>query len=550
MKILIIGGVAAGATCATNLRKLSDENEIILIEKGRDTSFKNCEIPYYLSYMVEDKEDLIARRPDEFKKKNNIDARNFSEAVAINRLEKYVEIKDLKTGKIYKETYDKLIIATGASPFVPDSIKGLEKERKNVFKVENVVDVEKIRKYIGENKAKKVIVNGAGFIGIESAENLNELDLDVSLVVRSRVLGNIDEELAGFVEENISEHINLIKNDEIIEVKDKYLLLKSGKEISYDLLINAIGVKPNSKIAKDAGLKLTKSGAIETDRNLKTNDPDIYAIGDVIEVYNPLTKTKGKLNLAWPAHRQAKFVAKHIMGKAKKSPSFIGSFALRSFEMNVASTGLSKKQLDSAKIPYKSTLITHNDSVNILPYSKPMNMKISFDPYTGQIYGFQAVGEGDVVKRVDIVAGLIGMGADIYDLYDTEISYQPIYSTPEDALNTLASQAIDVFEGKIKNIEIPKLQERKDEFIIVDVREKEEFEKSHIKGAINIPTNKIDPKDFKNKNKYLIYCRSGNRSKSVVKNLQKQGLENIYYMEGSMTYLEKYQKTMGIEILE
>ena len=550
MKILIIGGVAAGATCATNLRKLSDENEIILIERGRDTSFKNCEIPYYLSYIVENKEDLIARRPDEFKKKNNIDARNFSEAVAINRKEKYVEIKDLKAQKTYKETYDKLIIATGASPFVPNSIKGLEKERKNVFKVENVVDVENIRKYIKENKAKKVIVNGAGFIGIESAENLNELDLDVSLVVRSRVLGNIDEELAGFVEENISEHINLIKNDEIVEVKDKSLLLKSGKEISYDVLINAIGVRPNSKIAGDTGLKITKSGAIETDRNLLTNDPDIYAIGDVIEVYNPLTKTKAKLNLAWPAHRQAKFVAKHIMGKAKKSPTFIGSFALRSFDMNVAATGLSKKQLDAAKIPYKSTLITHNDSVNILPYSKPMNMKISFDPYTGQIYGFQAVGEGDVVKRVDIVAGLIGMGADIYDLYDTEISYQPIYSTPEDALNTLASQAIDIFEGKIKNIEIPKLQERKDEFIIVDVREKEEFEKSHIKGAINIPTNKIDPEDFKNKNKYLIYCRSGNRAKSVVKNLQKQGLDNIYYLEGSMNYLEKYQKTMGIEILE
>lgn len=550
MKILIIGGVAAGATCATNLRKLSDENEIILIEKGRDTSFKNCEIPYYLSYMVDDKEDLIARYPEEFKKKNNIDARNYSEALAINRHEKYVEIKDLKTGESYKESYDKLIIATGASPFIPDSIKGLEKERENVFKVENVVDVENIRKYIKEHNSKKVIVNGAGFIGIESAENLNELDLDVSLVVRSRVLGNIDEELAGFVEENISENINLIKNDEIVEVKDKSFILKSGKEISYDLLINAIGVKPNSKIAKDAGLKLTKSGAIETDRNLLTNDPDIYAIGDVIEVYNPLTKTKAKLNLAWPAHRQAKFVAKHIMGKAKKSPTFIGSFALRSFDMNVASTGLSKKQLDAAKIPYKSTLITHNDSVNILPYSKPMNMKISFDPYTGQIYGFQAVGEGDVVKRVDIVAGLIGMGADIYDLYDTEISYQPIYSTPEDALNTLASQAIDIFEGKIKNIEIPKLQERKNEFIIVDVREKEEFEKSHIKNTINIPVGKINPEDFKNKNKYLIYCRSGNRAKSVVKNLQKQGLDNIYYLEGSMNYLEKYQKTMGVDILE
>lgn len=550
MKIVIIGGVAAGATCATNLRKLSDENEIILLEKGRDTSFKNCEIPYYLSYMVEDKEDLIARRPEEFKKKNNIDARNFSEVVKINRKEKFVEVKDLKKNERYKEKYDKLVIATGASPFIPDSIKGLDKKRKNVFKVENVVDVENIRKYIKENKSKKVIVNGAGFIGIESAENLNELDLDISLVVRTRVLGNIDEELAGFVEENISKHINLIKNDEIVEVKDQKLVFKSGKEQSYDVLINAIGVRPNSKLAEEAGLKLTKSHAIETDRNLKTKDPDIYAIGDVIEVYNPLTKTKAKLNLAWPAHRQAKFVAKHIMGKSKKSPSFIGSFALRSFDMNVASTGLSKKQLDMAKIPYKSTLITHNDSVDILPYSKTMNMKISFDPYTGEIYGFQAVGTGDVVKRVDIVAGLIGMGADIYDLYNTEISYQPIFSTPEDALNTLASQAIDIFEGKIKNIEIPELEKKKDEFIIVDIRDKEKFKISHIKNAINIPTNQINPEDFKNKNKYLIYCQSGIMAKSVVNNLQKQGLNNIYYLEGSMNYLEKYQKTMGVDILE
>lgn len=550
MKIIIIGGVAAGATCATNIRKISDEDQIILLEKGRDTSFKNCEIPYYLSYMVEDREDLIARKPDEFKKKNNIDARNFSEVVKINREEKFVEVKDLRENKTYTESYDKLIIATGASPFIPDSIKGLDKERENVFKVENVVDVENIRKYIKDHNAKKIIVNGAGFIGIESAENLKELDLDISLVVRTRVLGNIDEELAGFVEENISKHINLIKNDEIVKVSDQKLIFKSGKEKSYDVLINAIGVRPNSKIAKEADLKLTKSGAIETDRNLKTNDADIYAIGDVIEVYNPLTKTKAKLNLAWPAHRQAKFVAKHIKGLGQKSPSFIGSFALRSFDMNVASTGLSKKQLDMAKIPYKSTLITHNDSVNILPYSKPMNMKISFDPYTGKIYGFQAVGEGDIVKRVDIVAGLIGMGADIYDLYDTEISYQPIYSTPEDALNTLASQAIDIFEGKIKNIEIPKLQEKKDEFIIVDVREKEEFEKSHIKNAINIPVAKINPDYFKNKNKYLIYCQSGRRAKTVVNNLQKEGLENIYYLEGSMNYLEKYQKTMGVNILE
>ena len=492
MKILIIGGVAAGATVATNLKRLSKENEIIIFEKGRDTSFKNCEIPYYLSYMVDDKRKLIARTPEQFKEKNNIEARNYSEVRSINRKEKYIEVEDRISGKNYKEFYDKLIIASGASPFIPDTIKGLDKNRENVFKVENVVDVENIRKYIKEKNSKNIIVNGAGFIGIETAENLNELDLNVSLIVRTRVLGNIDADLAGFIEDNMKDHINLIKNDEIVLVKDKSLVLKSGKEIDYDVLINAIGVKPNSKLAKDCGLSLTKSGAIDTDRNFKTSDENIYAIGDVIEVYNPITKTKAKLNLAWPAHREAKFVAKHIMGIAKKTPSFIGSFALRSFDMNVASTGLSQKQLDKANIPYKSTLISHRDSVDILPYSKPMFMKISFDPYTGKIYGFQAVGSGDVVKRVDIVAGLIKMGADIYDLYDTEISYQPIFSTPEDALNVLASQAIDIFEGKIKNIEIKEFEKTKDEFIIIDIREREEFEKYHIKNAINIPIKEMN----------------------------------------------------------
>lgn len=300
MKIIIIGGVAAGATAATNIRRKSEDAEIILLEKGRDTSFKNCEIPYFLSYMVEDSEDLIARKPEAFAKRNNIDARNFSEVISINRDEKKVTVLDHKNDKTYEETYDKLIIATGASPFVPDSIKGLENPRENVFKVENVVDVENIREYIKTKNVKNVIVNGAGFIGIEAAENLAALDkLNISLIVRSRVLSsNIDEDLAGFVEENIKDHINLIKNDEIIEVLDDKVTLKSGSTLPYDLLINAIGVKPNSSLAEKAGLTLTKSGAIDTDRNFLTNDPDIYAIGDVIEVYKPLLKSKGKLNLA------------------------------------------------------------------------------------------------------------------------------------------------------------------------------------------------------------------------------------------------------------
>lgn len=553
MKILIIGGVAAGATAATNIRRKDKDAEIILLEKGRDTSFKNCEIPYYLSYMVEKSSDLIARNPKAFKEKNNIDARNYNEALSINRDAKYVLVKDYNNDKEYKESYDKLIIATGASPFIPKSIKGLSKNRENVFKVENVVDVENIRTYIEKTKAKKIFVNGAGFIGLEVLENLAKLDkIDLSIIVRSRVLSsNIDDELAGFVENDIGKNVNLIKSDEIIKVSDHTLIFKSGRKEDYDVLINAIGVRPNSKIAKDCGLKLTESGAIDTDRNFKTNDKNIYAIGDVIEVYNPISRKKQKLNLAWPAHRQAKFVADHIVGNKRKTPSFIGSFALRSFDMNIGSTGLTRKALEDNKIPYKETMIRHVDSVNILPYSKAMNMKISFDPFTGKIYGFQAVGEGDVVKRVDIVASLMGMGADIYDLYNSEISYQPIFSTPEDALNTLASQAIDVFEGNLKTIMPHKFKEREDEFVIVDIRDRKDFEKSHIKSAIN-----IEMKDFKEKveelkdKKVLIYCNSSNRSKSLIKSMQNEGYDNLYMLEGSMIFMEKYQDVLGLDILE
>lgn len=554
MKILIIGGVAAGATAATNIRRLDENAEIILLEKGIDTSFKNCEIPYYLSYMVEDRNSLIARNPEAFKKQNNIDVRILNEAIFIDKDKKEVLIKDIVNDKTYKESYDKLIIATGASPFIPSSIKGLDKKRDNVFKVENVTDVENIRRYIEVNKAKKVVVNGGGFIGIEVAENLNELEnLEVTMIEKFRVLAaNLDEELASFVEDNIKEHINFIKCDEIINVSDNKLTLKSGKELDYDVLINAIGVRPNSKIAKDSGLKLTQTNAIYTDRNFLTSDPNIYAIGDVIEVYNPITRSKSKLNLAWPAHREAKFVANHIYKKARKTPSFIGSTALRSFDLNIGSTGLTKRVLDQNNISYNSVLIRHNDSVNILPYSKPMNMKILFDSYTGKIYGIQAVGEGDVVKRVDIVAALIGMKADIYDLYDTELSYQPIFSTTEDALNVMASQAIDIFEGKLKHIHLYELKDRIDEFRIIDVRDENSYKKAHIKNSENIEGAKIrkNPDLIKKDEKILLYCNTNNLAKSVAKFLIGRGYENIYILDGAMVFLEKYNKSMNLGLIE
>lgn len=552
MKVVIIGGVAAGATFATNFRRLNEEAEIIIFEKDRDVSYRNCEIPYYLSGMIDDSSKLVARNPEIFKKKDNIIAKNYAEVLDINRKKKYIRVCDKRNDKIFNESYDKLVIATGMTPNIPD-IKGSQND--NVFVVKNVVDVENIKSYIDKNNSKTVSIVGGGFIALEAAENLKEYGLEVNLLVRSKVLSaNLDDELIGFVEDDIKDSgVNLIKSRTLKEIHKDYLILDDDSKLDSDLLILAMGMKPLNKLAKDAGLEISEeNGLIITDDNFKSSDDNIFAIGDVVEVTNQISGKKMKLSLAYPAHKAAKLLANHLAGKKTKPISFIATFALRSFNLNIAVTGLKESTLKDLGYKYETAIISHIDKVSIMPDSKMMYMKILFDKEDGKIYGAQALGPGDVNKRIDVIAGLIYKNSTIYDLEDIELAYQPLYSTTYDAINVLASKAIQVKNGSYKQVKLKDLKDIMDEYKIYDIRKEDLYKKSHLKTAINLPADKIrENVDTLDKNeKILLYDQTGGQVTSISKYLNNLSYDNIYILEGSFVFLEHYDTLKNLNLLE
>ena len=554
MKVVIVGAVAAGATFAASLRRLNEDVEIVMFEKDRDLSFGNCEIPYYLSYDIENSSSLVNRTPESFARGYNIRAERFHEVISINREEKYVEVLDQLDNKKFKETYDYLILAPGTKENRPSSITGYDHD--HVFSVKNVVDVENIRKYLEENEAKEVFVAGGGFVAIEAAESLHKLDgLNISMLIRKNtsLLSIIDMDLKGFIKENIKDNdINIIEGKSLVEIEKDYVRFDDNSKKKADLVIFALGARPFSNLAEKAGLDLEDDGSIKVDDNFRTSDEAIFAIGDVINPRNFLTKEKTKLNLAWPAHRQAKYLAKYLLGKRTTPPDFIGTFALRSFDLNIAMTGLNEKSLNDLGIAYKSCLIAHRDSVGIMPNSKTIYLKLLFDDKDGRIYGAQGLGFGVVDKRIDVIASMIKQKSTIYDLYDLELAYQPLYSTVEDATNVLANQAINVFEGRLKDVKIDELIASFKDYRIYDLRDKASYEKGHIKGAISLAGKDLrKDHDFLPKDeKIIFYDANGGKSSNTIKMLAHYGFDNIYILDGSFVYFEKYDKMMDSSMIE
>ena len=554
MKVVIVGAVAGGATFAASLRRLDENCEIVMFEKGRDLSFGNCEIPYYLSYEIEDSSLLINRSPESFLKGYNIEAKRYHEVLSINRKEKYVEVLDIKNKTTFKESYDYLVLAPGSKENRPSSISGYD--HPHVFSVKNVVDVENIRSYIEENDVRDVFIAGAGFVAIEAAESINKLkDLNISMLMRknSSLLSIIDMDLKGFIKENIKDNgINIIEGKSLVEIGKDFVGFDDGSKDKADLVILALGARPYSDLAKDSGLDLEEDGSIRVDDNFRTSDGSIFAIGDVINPVNFLTKKKSKLNLAWPAHRQAKFLAKYLLGKKVTPPQFIGTFALRSFDLNVAMTGLNEESLKKSGLSYKTTLISHRDSVAIMPDSKAIYLKILFDENDGRIYGAQGLGPGVVDKRIDVIASMIKRKATIYDLYDLELAYQPLYSTVEDATNILANQAINILEGRLKDVKIKDLVKNYKDYIIYDLRDQKSYGKAHIKTAISLAGKNLRkdhsllPKD----KKLVFYDQNGGRSSNAVKMLSHYGFDNIYILDGSFVFFEKYDKMAETGMVE
>lgn len=551
MKVVIVGAVAGGATCGAALRRLDENIEIVMFEKDRDMSFGNCELPYYLSYEIKDSSLLVHRNSDIFKKNYNIDAYNYHEVIDINRKEKYVKVLDKRCGKEFNESYDYLVLAPGASPNLPESIKGTNKS--HVFSIKNVVDVENIRAYCEKNHPKEIFVAGGGFIAIEAAHALNKLaNTHVNMFIRGKILGVVDDELKAFIEENIIDNnVDIVHEKELIEINDKEVIFASGKKVPADLVILALGMNANNKLAKDANLSITDKGSIVTNDFYQTDDPNIYAIGDAIDITNFITGEKQNLKLAWPAHRQAKFVAKHILGLDDKALKYIGTFSIKSFDLNISVTGLGENILKKENYAYDTTLISHSDIVSIMPDSKIIYMKLLFDKETGKIYGAQALGKGIVDKRIDVIATLIKMGGTIYDLYDLELGYQPYYSTTEDANNVIASQAINIKENRLKHIRLSELKDIKGEYDIYDIRNEVYFNKCHIKGA-----KLLDSKNLKEKvsqlpkdRKILFYDETGTQVSKLIKMMDNLAFDNIYMLDGGMLFLRKYNDYLKLDLI-
>jgi len=545
-KIIIIGGVAGGATAATRLRRLSETDQIIVLERSGYVSFANCGLPYYLGGVIKDRARLLQETPESLHAKFNLDVRVHTEAVAIDPSKKTVRIKDLAGGNEYEETFDKLIITTGTSPRkIP--FEGLD-QANNVFYLRNMEDVDAIYAAL-EKGAKTALVVGGGFIGVETAENLSERGLAVTLVEgRNQILPPLDSEMARFLENEILSHgIDLRTGVSLSKFEDEghTVILGSGEKIAADLVILSIGVVPENALTKGAGLRLTADGYVLTDEKMETYDektgqvhPDIYAIGDVAAVKDPIDGTITHIALAGPANRQARLVADVINGLPYTYKGAIGTSVLKVFSQTGASTGYSEALCERKGIPHQSVMMERNQHAGYYPGASMITLKVVFDPRDGKILGAQAVGLEGVEKRIDIIATALTAGLKVQDLVDLELSYAPPYGMAKDIVNIAGYAASNLLEGQFKQIPLSSVDKEKEGALLVDARTALEFSLDHLNGAVNIPfvtlRENLDklPKD--KGAKIIVYCNVGLTAYQWIRIAVNQGYTNIYNVEGGM----------------
>ena len=541
-KIVIIGGVAGGASAAARLRRLDENLEIIILEKGDYISFANCGLPYYIGNVIPNRDSLFLQTPTMLKNHLNIQARVAHEVIEIDKVNKTVTVKDLKTQTTYLETYDKLILSPGASPLLP-KISGLS-EAKNLFTLRNVPDTDKIKTFININQPKTAIIIGGGFIGLEMAENLKHLGLAVTIIeMAKQILPPLDFEMAAIAQNKLIENgITLILNNGLKEIKDQgsTLILNDNTELHTDLTILSIGVKPETAFTKTAALTLNNAGGIVVDEYFKTSDPHIYAVGDAIEVPHYITHAQTMLPLASPANRQGRLVADNLCGIKAPYHGVLGSAVVKLFDLTIATTGLNELQLQKNNLDYKVIHLHPGSHAGYYPNSSPISLKLLFSKIDGKIFGAQALGTAGVEKRIDVIATAIKGNLTIEDLADLELCYAPPFSSAKDPVNMAGYLAENVLGNLLQTFQWHELINNSPEMFLLDVREPSEHNFEKLQHSINIPLSQLRSRltDLPTDQTIYVYCQVGLRGYLACRILKQHGFNCKNLDGGFKTYKE------------
>ncbi len=537
-KFLIIGGVAGGATTAARLRRIDEESEIIIIERGDYISYANCGLPYYIGGVIEKRDSLFIQTPESFFKRFNVDVRIKSEVISINREKKTVTVKE-SSGKTYEENYDKLVLSPGAEPIKP-MIDGINDPA--IFTLRSVPDTDKIKKYINENKPSSAIVIGGGFIGLEMAENLHALGIKVSIVeMADQVMTPVDYEIAAYAHHHIkTKGVDLFLGDGIASFSRSgnsvTARLTSGREIISDMIILSIGIKPDTAFIKSSGIELSDRGSIIVDEYLRTNDENIYAVGDAIVFTSPVTNKPLPVFLAGPANKQGRIAANNIaFGNTEKYKGSIATAIAKVFDLTIASCGLSEKLLKAQSINCKSSVTISASHATYYPGSTTMTIKLVFDPETGKIFGAQITGYDNVESKINMIAAVMGMNGTVTDLRNIEHAYAPPYSSAKDAVNIAGFTAENIVKGEVQTLSWNDVKSiYPSDWQIIDVRTPAEHELGSIMNSINIPLDSLRSRiDEVSKDKnILLYCAVGLRGYVGLRILKNKGFKNVYNLSG------------------
>ncbi len=542
MKIVIVGGVAGGATAAARIRRLNEHAEIIIFERSGFISYANCGLPYYIGGVIEDKEDLTLQTPESFFRRFRIIAKVNHEVTDIDLKNKTVHVTNLKTGTSFTESYDKLILSPGAKPILPDFYT----ENERTFTLRTVEDTLKIRGFIEQKQPKTAVVIGGGFIGLEMAENLAELGIKTTIVQRSNhLLPTVDCDMASFIHANLRHHgvqllLNVNTSKMSITGEQVLLDLDNGSNISADMVVLAVGVTPENTLAKKIGLELGVKGAIKVNAKMETSIPDIYAVGDAVQVKHFITDKDSVISLAGSANKQGRIVADNICGLNSEYKGSQGSSVIKLFDMTVATTGINEQQAKANGIEYEKVILTQNSHAGYYPEATAMTVKLIFEKATYKILGAQIVGYDGVDKRIDVIATAIRAGMKADELKDLDLAYAPPYSSAKDPVNMAGFVVENIKNGIVKQFyyeDIPSLRER-DDLILLDTRTPFEYMRGHADGFIHIPLDDLRERlgELDKSKKIYVICQSGLRSYLATRILMQNGFDAYNFAGGFRLY--------------